>query len=381
MKIAYLITRMDELGGAQVHVRDLSLWLKGQGHEPIVFSGWPGKVSDFLQHQGVGYGQIPDLERPINPLKDIKALIQIFKALRKTKPDVLSCHSSKAGLLGRIAAKLAGVPVIFTAHGWSFTEGIPEKERRLYKRIEKFAAVFSDHIITVSEYDRNLALQAQIAAPSKITAIHNGMPDRKVAVRKHHTNPVSLMMVARVGPQKDHSRLLRALWGCTDLEWNLQIIGGGDDLALRVLAEQMEIADRINFRGERDDVPELMDRDADIYLLISNWEGLPRSILEAMRSGLPVIASDVGGVRECVLDGLTGRVVPPGQDQPLVAALRDLLQDRQRQRDMGLAGRTHFEENFTFLAMAKRTLAVYEQVSGQKLSTSVDNLTSAPPLN
>ena len=366
MKIAYLITRMDELGGAQVHVRDLSLWLKGQGHEPMVFSGWPGKISDFLQHQGVAYGEIPDLERPINPLKDLKALYQIYRALRFTKPDVLSCHSSKAGLLGRIAAKLAGVPVVFTAHGWAFTEGVPDKERKLYEKIEKFAALFSDHIITVSEYDRDLALKVGIAAPEKITAIHNGMPDRKPAVRKNHTNPPSLMMVARVGPQKDHARLLRALWGCTDLEWTLQIIGGGDDIELRVLAEQMEIADRISFLGERADVPDLMDRDADIYLLISNWEGLPRSILEAMRSGLPVIASDVGGVKECVLHGETGLVVPPGQDQPLMLALRELILDRQGQRDMGAAGRAHFEKNFSFLAMAQATLAVYEKVTGRK---------------
>lgn len=366
MKIAYLITRMDELGGAQVHVRDLSLWLKGQGHEPLVFSGWPGKVSDFLQHQGVGYGEIPDLERPINPVKDLKALYQIYKALRQTKPDVLSCHSSKAGLLGRIAAKLADVPVVFTAHGWAFTEGVPEKERSLYRRIEKFAALFSDHIITVSEYDRALALKYRIAPHKKITAIHNGMPDRKPAVRKNHTNPPGLMMVARVGPQKDHARLLRALWGCTDLEWTLQIIGGGDDIELRILAEQMEIADRIVFLGERADVPDLMDQHADIYVLVSNWEGLPRSILEAMRSGLPVIASDVGGVKECVIDGETGYVVPPGQDQPLMSALRSLILDRQGQRDMGAAGRAHFEKNFSFVAMAQATLRVYEAIAPRK---------------
>jgi len=362
MKIAYLITRMDELGGAQVHVRDLSLWLKSQGHEPVVMSGFPGKVSDFLQHQEIEYVEIPDLQRAIHPVKDLKATFQLFRTLKKLRPDILSCHSSKAGLLGRLAAVLAGVPVVFTAHGWAFTEGVPKQERKLYELIEKFMAWFGDHIITVSEYDRALALKAKVGSPSKITAIHNGMPDRGAPARIEKLGPVRLMMVARVGPQKDHARLLRALWGCADLDWMLDFVGGGDDLDLRQLAQQLDIHDRVNFRGERDDVPDLMDKQADIYLLISNWEGLPRSILEAMRSGLPVIASNVGGVAEAVLDGETGIVVPPGQDQALMAAVRSLIQDRQKQLDMGRKGRAHFERNFSFTSMASRSFAVYESV-------------------
>ena len=362
MKIAYLITRMDELGGAQVHVRDLSMWLKTQGHEPAVMSGFPGKVSDFLTHQGIEYVEIPDLQRAISPLKDLKAAYQLFRALRKVRPDVLSCHSSKAGILGRLAATLAGVPVVFTAHGWAFTDGVPKKERKLYELIEKIMAFFGDHIITVSEYDRDLAIKAGVGNPNKITAIHNGMPDRAAPVRSERMGTVRLMMVARVGPQKDHARLLRALWACADMDWMLDFIGGGDDLELRTLAQQFEIHDRVNFRGERDDVPDLMDKQADIYLLISNWEGLPRSILEAMRSGLPVIASNVGGVAEAVLDGDSGFVVPAGQDPALIMALRKLIADPEMQLSMGRKGREHFEQNFSFTAMATKTFAVYESV-------------------
>lgn len=353
---------MDELGGAQVHVRDLSLWLKGQGHEPMVMSGFSGKVSDFIAHQGIEYVEIPDLQRAISPLKDFKALLQLVKALKKDKPDLLSCHSSKAGMLGRVAAVLTGTPVVFTAHGWAFTEGVPKKERMLYEWVEKIMGWFGDYIITVSEYDRDLALKVGVGSPKKISAIHNGMPDRAAPDRHIHSGPVRLMMVARVGPQKDHSRLLRALWGCTDLDWTLDLIGGGDDLDLRHQAEQMDLQDRINFLGERDDVPDLMDDKADIYVLASNWEGLPRSILEAMRSGLPVIASDVGGVKECVLDEKTGLVVPPGQDQVLMAALRKLISNRALQLEMGEAGRRHFETNFSFVSMATKTFAIYQAV-------------------
>ncbi len=362
MKIAYLITRMDELGGAQVHVRDLSIWLKSQGHEPVVFSGFPGKVSDFLEHQGIPYKEIKDLQRAIDPVKDMKALWQTYKALRSIKPDILSCHSSKAGIIGRLAAFFARVPVVFTAHGWAFTEGVPSRERRFYALIERILAWFCNHIITVSEYDRDLALKNGVGKPQAITAIHNGMPDRPSQARPEREGPVRLLMVARVGPQKDHARLLRALWGCLDLDWRLDFVGGGDDLDLRNLAAQMDMGDRVNFRGERDDVAEMMDKSADIYLLVSNWEGLPRSILEAMRAGLPVIASDVGGVKESVLDGVTGLVVPTGMDQPLIAALRTLIPDRARQREMGQKGRAHFDANFTFSAMAGKTLEIYNRI-------------------
>jgi glycosyltransferase involved in cell wall biosynthesis len=371
MKIAYLITRMDEYGGAQIHVRDLALWLKGQreggGHEPLVLSGWQGKVSDFLESQDIACHEVPDLVRQIDPVKDVKAFFQIRKLLKDHKPDVLSCHSSKAGLLGRLAAKSCGIPVLFTAHGWAFTEGVPVTQRLLYGVIEKVAGWFSDHIVTVSEYDRALGIKSRIVPPEKIEAVHNGMPDRPAPTRGSRSEPPRLMMVARVGPQKDHARLLRVLWGCLDLPWTLDLIGGGDDLELRQMVADMGYADRVIFRGERDDVPDLMDTKADLYLLISKWEGLPRSILEAMRSGLPVIASNVGGVGEAVVDGVTGLIVPPGEDEPLMTALRRLLEDESLRLQMGAAGRKRFEENFTFLAMATKTLGIYKKICRREI--------------
>lgn len=366
MKIAYIITRMDEFGGAQVHVRDLCLWLKGQGHEPFVVSGWPGKVSDMLESQGVLYAEISNLERPINPAKDIKAFRQIRKCLKDNKPDIVACHSSKAGILGRLAAWSLGIPVVFTAHGWAFTDGVPKKQRILYRVIEKIAALFSSHIITVSEYDRNLALKYRIIKPEKISAIWNGMPmlppERK---DRPEGSPTRLLMVARVGPQKDHMRLIRALWGCTDLNWTLDLAGGGDDLELRQSAGQMQLSDRINFLGERLDIPFLM-QEADLFVLTSNWEGLPLTIIEAMGAGLPVIATDVGGVGELIEHGKTGYLVPPNSDDQLLKRLKELIPDAGKLRQMGRAGRKRYEDCFTFSTMAHKTLAVYEHVLSRK---------------
>ncbi len=362
MKIAYLITRMDELGGAQIHVRDLSLWMKGQGHEVAVLTGSFGKVTDFLEEQGVSVYEIPDLERAIHPVKDTKAFLQIRKVLKDFKPDLLSCHSSKAGLLGRFAAYAEKVPAVFTAHGWAFTDGVPTIQRNIYKILEKIAGFFSGHIITVSEYDRALGLKARIVRDHKITAIHNGMPERPLVTHAITDKPVRLMMVARIGPQKDHETLFKALSGLKDLAWTLDLVGGGDDSELRNLAAELKIADRILFRGERHDVAELMEREADVYLLISKWEGFPRSILEAMRASLPVIASDVGGVREAVLPGKTGYLVPAGEIDRLAYTLRLVIPDKALQLELGKAGRARFEENFAFMAMAAKTLAVYTSV-------------------
>ncbi|MBL8638390.1 MAG: glycosyltransferase family 4 protein [Alphaproteobacteria bacterium] len=362
LKIAYLVTRMDEYGGPQIHVRDLSIWLQGQGHQPLVLSGWAGVFSDEVQASGIDYREIPFLGRPIDPIKDVKAFLELRRVLKSERPDLLSCHSSKAGWIGRFAAWSCGIPVVFTAHGWAFTKGIPLLQKILYMGLEKFAGYFCNHVITVSQYDRDLALRYHIVAAEKMTAVHNGMPNYPAPLRAKREGPVRLMMVARVAPQKDHERLLRVLWGCLDLDWTLDLVGSGDDLHLRQMVDRMGYTDRVNFMGERGDVGQLLDNCADVFLLVSNWEGFPRSILEAMRSALPVIASDVGGVREAVQDGVTGFVVPAGQDDPLLHALRVLIADRDLQLRMGAAGRAQYDAEFTFLAMASKTFAVYQKV-------------------
>ena len=361
MKIAYLITRMDEFGGAQVHVRDLCLLMHGQGHEVSLLSGWPGKVSDSVENENIPYFEIEDLQRSIHPLKDWRAFLQIRNILKDLQPDLLTCHSSKAGLLGRLAARSLGIPVVFTAHGWAFTDGVPKAHRLIYKGLEKLAGFFSTQVITVSEYDRQLALKNHILPENKISTVLNGMPSiPSPPSREGRKGAVKILMVARVGPQKDHESLLRALWGCTDLNWKLDLVGGGDDYELRQLAKHMKIDDRINFLGERLDVPQLMEK-ADIFALISNWEGLPLTIIEAMRSQLPVIASDVG-VSEVVAHRHTGILVPPKSDEFLLKELRKLIEDRQAQCQMGKNGRKRFEDFFTFSTMAQKTMAVYERV-------------------
>lgn len=367
MKVVYIITRMDEYGGAQVHIRDLSMWLKGKGHKPLVFSGWQGKVSDYIEHMGIICKEVPDLVRPIRPIQDVKAFMQIRKHLKRVKPDIVSCHSSKAGLVGRLACASLGIPVVFTAHGWAFTDNVPQPHRTIYKLIEKVASWFSSHVITVSEFDRDLAQKHRIVNQKKLTAVHNGMlempynPPENQDLEKN----VRLIMVARFGPQKDHETLIRALAKIKaqkpDLNWTLDLVGGGDNSECGNLVDELGLTDKVNFLGEREDIPTCL-ANSDVYCLISHWEGFPRSILEAMRAGLPVVATDVAGVKESVIENETGFCPPHKNIDALADNLTDLIQNPEKIKSMGLAGRKRFDENFTFDKMAEKTLGIYEDV-------------------
>lgn len=375
MKIAYIITRLDEYGGPQIHIRDLCIYLGNQGHKPVVISGMPGRVSDFIESMGTKYIPVPEMERSISALRDIRALFALRRVLRRTRPDIVSCHSSKAGILGRMAAWSLGIPAVFTVHGWAFTDGIPPLKRCFYRWAEWLAARFGSAIITVSAYDRDLAVRARVAPAERMTVIHNGMPMRKAPPRprlRSRTpgtyNPfggdpdaVRLLMVARFAPQKDHVTLLRALSGLKGRNWRLALAGNGDDSDIRALAKQEGIEERIDFLGERTDVPELMEQ-SDIFVLTSHWEGFPRAIIEAMRAALPVVATRVAGVPESVADGETGFLVGRGDIEGVRAALEALIRDEARCLEMGRAGRARYEAEFTFLGMAQKTVALYEEV-------------------
>lgn len=362
MRIGYLITRMDEYGGAQVHVRDLALWMRNKGHEVIVYSGAPGVVSDELKAAGIAYHEIPSMHRAIHPFKDPMAIHEIIETLKKTQPDILTCHSSKAGILGRIAARILGIPSVFTAHNWTFGKGAPKLLRPIYWIIEWLCGKIGDHIITVSEFGREQALSAHITPRAGMTAIHNGMPDlegHEIAVNSN--GPARITMIARIGWPKDHVLLIEALSSLKKHSWSLNLVGGGDNTHLRDLARTHGLEDRINFMGERKDIPAILSQ-TDIFVLASLWEGFPLSILEAMRAGLPVVASDAGGSKESVLHGHNGFVVPPANQAALSLALEKLIKSPELRAEMGQNGRQLYEERFTFNAMADKTLSVYNKV-------------------
>lgn len=360
MKIVYLVTRSDAVGGATVHVRDLARALQALGNQVTVLIGGEGPVSDELRALGIPYHSLYWLARPIRPAHDVLAVREVRKLLEVLQPHILSAHSSKAGWVGRVAGRSLGIPTLFTAHGWAFTDGVPARRRWPSILAEKLAGPLACRIITVSDHDRELALRYRLAPPEKVVTVHNGMPDVLPTLR---ANPGAhrprLTMVARFDAPKDHGLLLDALAGLRELEWGIDFIGDGPlQAAVRARVSELGLDRRVRFLGDRRDVAELLAQ-VQGFVLATNWEGFPRSILEAMRAGLPVIASDVGGIREAVVDGESGFLVPRGDALVLRDRIKCLLSDPVLRRRMGGAGRKHYEAAFTFERMLQETLSVY----------------------
>jgi glycosyltransferase involved in cell wall biosynthesis len=369
MRILFVITRA-ERGGAQVHVLDLISNMPRR-YESSVVTGEDGFLIEECKKCGVAVHIIPDLVQPIHPLNDLKALIALVKHINTEKPDVVHAHTSKAGLLARIAAWFTGTPVIFTVHTWSFADGLPLLQRWIAIPLEWIAAARKGKIITVSEANQKVAEQMRIGRKDDLHTIWNGIPDVPLRANPGSHQVKQLIMVARFVPQKDHRLLLLALKGI-EANWNLMFVGDGPYLKeIQNMAAELGLDRRIQFLGNRSDIPELL-AESDIFLLPSNWEGLPISILEAMRAGLPVIATNVGGVAEAVTDGVTGFLVAAQDVDQLRTRLRELMESPDLMFRMGQNGRDRYEADFQIESMVKRTVSIYEEVAGSALRVSPD---------
>ena len=363
MRIVFVITRSDSVGGAQIHVHELASALRDSGNQVTVLVGGKGEFIDNLADDRIPYISIKSLVREINPIRDFLALLEIRRTLKDLEPDIVSLHSSKAGVIGRLAARSLRIPVIFTAHGWVFSGGVSNLEGKVFLLTEKLMAPLSSKIVTVSEYDRRLALRHSFIAKEKIVRIYNGVPDIPVDLRSQPgKNPVNIVMVARLEAPKDHKLLLQAMASLKEYDWCLHLIGDGP-LAdeVKSQAETTGLSDRTIFLGTRRDIPDLLAK-AQLSVLISSKEGLPRVILESMRAGLPVVASDVGGIRETVLDGKTGYIVPEGNLTILRDRVEQLLIAPDLRESMGSEGRTKYEREFTLDRMLAETMSIYESV-------------------
>lgn len=364
LRVVMLITRADQIGGAHLHVADLAAALRDRGHGVEVWVGGEGPYLLALAERAVPFRRLDHLTRPIRPHADLRALLEIRALLRRERPDVLSTYSAKAGLLGRLAAVGTGVPAIFTAHGWAFTEGTSPLAKGPFLLAEMIGASVADRIVTTCEFDRQLAVRHRVAPASKIVNIYNGVHDVDPGLGADPAaDPPRVIAVQRFEPQKDHATLLEALAGLREQEWALDWIGDGAQLSeARSLAAELGIADRIRWLGLRSDVPELLAR-AQVFALTSRWEGFPFSILEAMRAGLPVVATAVAGVPESVEDGVTGFTVPREEPAAVREALARLIRDSALRVGMGEAGRSRYEERFTYDRMLDENESLLREVA------------------
>lgn len=358
---------MDDVGGAQVHVRDIVGGLKESGHDIYIITGEKRNVHKSIEQNEISLIYCKYLIRKLNIISDIKAVLKIREIVKGISPDIIATHSSKAGIIGRIVGYTLRIPTIFTAHGWSYTEGVSAKKRWIYILIEKVIGRFSDGVIAVSEYDRQLAIKHKVLPEKKLEAIHNGVHDIEIIKRVGNSDEqFNIIMVARFAPPKRQLQLLKVLNHMQHLSWEISFAGDGPELqAAKDYVESVGLGKRVSFLGNREDVTDLL-QNSDLFVLLSDWEGLPLSILEAMRCGLPIIASDVGGVNEAVIHSENGYLIPKSDDNELLKKLTHILMDRSLCLDMGRKSRRLYEENFTYAKMYSETFNYYEKTILEK---------------
>ncbi len=361
MKILYIITKSD-LGGAQANVYDLIANFS-KDHEVHLATGNNGPLTEDVTALGVTVHILPNLTRNIQLFGDYNAVKKGISLIQQIKPDIIHAHSSKAGVVARVAGWICKVPVVFTAHGWGFTPGTPNKRRMVALIAEKLLASLTTKLICVSENDRQLALSLGVGNKNSLKVVRYGINNIPVTSANPSQQPPRLIMVARFNEQKDQTTLLKAIAQLKDNSIHLDLVGSGPSLeSCKALAKSLGIENQVSFLGDRRDVPDLLAQ-SQIFILSTHYEGLPISILEAMRAGLPVVATSVNGIPEEVVDGKTGFLAPRQDVQALADALHTLINSPEIRQQMGKAGREKFEQEFTVERMITETREIYEAIT------------------
>jgi glycosyltransferase involved in cell wall biosynthesis len=228
MKIVHVLIQGNVLGGAQRHVRELSVGLRSLGHGVTVITGTPGIFTDQLRQDRVPWLHVSSLVRQMRPHLDLTALVQLCRTLRQLKPDLVCAHTVKAGSLARAAGRLQHIPSVFTPHGWSTFDRTSLEPNSLLCWAECLAGHLGTRIINLCEFERALAQQVGAFPPKTLEMVHNGISETTLSrVRSVDAQPAVLVMVAPFAPEEDHETLLRALSGLLSMEWRLLLVGEG----------------------------------------------------------------------------------------------------------------------------------------------------------
>lgn len=359
-KILYLITQ-SEWGGAQKYVFDLAVGLKDEFEVAVAFGG-EGELQNRLAEKGVRTFVLKNLIREICPWKDFLGFWEIYKLIKKEKPDILHTNSTKAEILGNLAGWLAGTKkIIFTAHGFVFNEDLGLCKKKFYVFWEKLAGFFADKIICVSEFDKIAALKNGIARENKLRVIHNGIEIQDYAGKENaERGKIIIGTVANLYKNKALEFFVAAAAILNKKHQNLEFEAAGEGGERKFLEGEIKKYGLKNFRllGFKNN-PENYLQNFDIFVLPSVKEGFPYAVLEALSFGIPVVAAEVGGVPEAVEDEINGFLVPAKNSEMLAEKISQLIQDPQKRMAMGNAGREKVQKEFSLQKMLEKTRKLY----------------------
>jgi glycosyltransferase involved in cell wall biosynthesis len=363
-RVLHIITRLI-VGGAQENTiasvervdptRFASrLWIGPQ-------TGYEGSLLEDARSRGIAVRVLPHLVREIAPLRDLLVTFELVRLIRRDRYDIVHTHSSKAGIVGRIAARLAGVPhVVHTVHGWGFHEHMPAPVRAVYVWLERAMVPFTERLVAVSHRTTAIGLDARIATEDRYAMIRSGIPTarfhpdagrRAAARRALGAGPDDVLVgtVGRLSPQKnphDFVRLAEVVCGRSARARFVYVGDGPMRDEVLAAARERGVLDRIDFLGIRDDVPDLL-RAFDVFVLTSLWEGLPRVIPQALATGVPVVAYSVSGIDEAVHEGSNGHLVPPGAVELMADLVTGFVEDDGTRTAMGETALDTFERAFS----------------------------------
>ncbi|MDZ8023476.1 MAG: glycosyltransferase family 4 protein [Nostoc sp. DedQUE11] len=346
----------------------------------------PGSEVEKLQQQGYIIHPI-QIDRRISPVRNLRSIYQLTQLMRQNHYDLVHVHTPIAAVLGRIAAKLAGVKkIVYTAHGFPFHDQSSPSEHRFYFTVEKLAALITNLILTQNYEDIATAKKLNLCPPIKLRYLGNGVdvnrfqcdrlnPTHQIELRKSLGIPeytdLIIGTIGRITYKKGSGYLIEAVAKLLPYFPNLQVLVIGSQLSSDPEPFQKQLIQKIHdlgikknviLTGERQDIPELLGL-LDIFTLPTfTHEGLPRSILEAMSMGLPVVATDIRGCREAVIHGKTGLIVPPKNSEKLAEALGVLLSNYQLRQSYGKASRERVEVDYDEELVFKRLNKYYQDL-------------------
>jgi len=376
--VCHVITRLI-VGGAQENTLLTCEGLHARGHRVTLISGPTrgpeGSLVERARQGGYEYIEIPELIRAVNPWLDTRAVRLLRAEFARLRPDVIHTHSSKAGIVGRYAARrLRGAVVVHTIHGMSFNRTQPWPVRWVFAALERRAACWTDALIGVAEAMLRQSLAHGIGRPDRMHLVYSGMelepftPGRydRAAVRAGWGVPpdaVVVATVARLFRRKGYEQLLPIMSRAAARDPRLRFVWIGDG------AQRAEYEAELDRRGLRErtslaglvppaEVPRLL-AGCDILAHTSQWEGLPRAVVQALLMQVPAVAFDIDGTPEVVHDGRTGRLIRLNDLDAFADAVCALAADPAQRAAMGAAGRALCVTRFDWRQMVDRLEALY----------------------
>ncbi|MEO0965472.1 MAG: glycosyltransferase family 4 protein [Planctomycetota bacterium] len=387
MKILHVITRLI-LGGAQQNTVMSCAAQAKAGHDVhLAFGpihGPEGSLLDEAQASGATLHQLPTLVRQLAPVTDYRAYLALTKLTRTLQPDLVHTHSSKAGILARVAAHHARgnqrhPRIVHTVHGLPFHDGNAALKNRLYIALEAFAAARCDHLIAIAPQMVEAFALHDIATSSDFSVIPSGIDHRYFidqanattvpnakAMLGLPTHAPTVGLIARLDPYKGHRDLVAAAPAILQRVPDAQFVFLGDGYdrpAIEQAVADSPHADRFRFLGlvPWRDMPAAY-KACDVVTLPSQQEGQSRVLAEALCCGCPIVATDVGGIPSICIDGQTGRLVPLDDVPALANAIADQLTDRPAAQRMTAAGRDLIADKFSAEKMNRDLLALYDRL-------------------